>query len=333
MKKWMSMLSMIMVSVMFMTACGANEQTQETAQSTEGEAKKPSLNIGYVSILANAPGIVADKKGFFAEKLDVKTYGFNSGPELYQAFASGDLDVAYAGVPALVNWASRGLPVKVISKVNEGSIGVVVSEGSEVTSLDQLKGSVIAGVQRGSGVDIITRGLLLPKAGLLNEDVTIQEFKQPNIEAAIDSNQAQAGVLNEPFLTYALLHGKKQIAEEKDPALVIIVSEDALKNKPEAIKAFMEVHQSTISYLNNDQEDGNEVLVDVFNIQDVAGVKAVDVIAQAKEKMVFDWQFSQSDFDFYQQLADVAFELGYVDQEVDVSSLFDLTVVEGVVKE
>jgi NitT/TauT family transport system substrate-binding protein len=327
MKKLLFLLSIMTVFVL--SACG-NTESQSSPDSGDGE--KPQLNIGYVSILANAPGIIADKNGAFNEKLTAETYGFNSGPELYQALASGDLDVAYAGIPALVNWSSRGLPVKVISKVSEGKVGVVANKDSDISSVEELKGQVLAGVKSGSGVDIITRGLILPDAGLTPEDVTIQEFKQTNIEPAVDSGQAQAGVLNEPFLTYSLLRGKKQIAEENDPALVIVVSEDALKNKPEAVQAFMDVHQSTIADLNKDPEKANKVLVDVFNIADVEDVPAEQVIAKAKEKMTYDWQFDEDDFEYYQQLADAAYDLGYVDKKVDVQKLMELSVVDGVTK-
>ncbi|WP_283152566.1 MULTISPECIES: ABC transporter substrate-binding protein [Bacillales] len=327
MKKLLFVLSIVAVFVL--SACSNTENSSSTS-SEDGE--KPQLNIGYVSILANAPGIVADKNGAFNEKLTAETYGFNSGPELYQALASGDLDVAYAGIPALVNWSSRGLPVKVISKVSEGKVGVVVNKDSGITSVKELKGQVLAGVKSGSGVDIITRGLILPDAGLTPSDLSIQEFDQTNIEPAVDSGQAQAGVLNEPFLTYSLLRGKEQIAEENDPALVVVVSEDALKNKPEAVKAFMDVHQSTIDDLNEDQDKANKVLVDAFNIGEVEDVSPEEVIAKAKEKMTYEWQFDDDDFEYYQQLADAAYDLGYVDKEVDVKKLMDLSVVDGVMK-
>lgn len=327
MKKWMFLITVM--TLFILAACG-NTDSQSTSTTEDGE--KPELNIGYVSILANAPGIVADKNGAFNEKLKAETYGFNSGPELYQALASGDLDVAYAGIPALVNWSSRGLPVKVVAKVSEGKVGVVVNEDSDISSVDQLKGKVLAGVKSGSGVDIITRGLILPEAGLTPKDVSIQEFDQTNIEPAVDSGQAQAGVLNEPFLTYSLLRGKKQIAEENDPALVVVVSEEALKNKPEAVNEFMKVHQSTIDELNGDQEKANSVLVDVFNIGEVGDLSAEQVIAKASEKMTYEWQFDNDDFDYYQKLADAAYDLGYVDKEVDVKKLLDLSFVDGVTK-
>ncbi|MBH0229201.1 ABC transporter substrate-binding protein [Halobacillus yeomjeoni] len=316
--------------VLILSACSGNEN-----QSAEAEQSgKPVLNIGYVSILANAPGIVADKKGFFSEEFEVNTYAFNSGPELYQALAAGELDVAYAGVPALVNWASRGLPAEIISKVNEGEIGVVTSEDSAVTSVSDLKGEVLAGVKSGSGVDIITRGIILPEAGLTDEDVQIQEFKQPNIEAAVESGQASAGVLNEPFLTYAKLRGKTQIASANDPALVTIATKDALNNKPEAIRAFMDVHQSTIEFLNDEEKNADKILADVFNVEAVGNVQPEEVIAKAKSKMTFEWKFDEEDFSYYQQLADAAYELGYVDQKVDVKQdLMNLSFVEGVVKE
>jgi ABC-type nitrate/sulfonate/bicarbonate transport system substrate-binding protein len=329
MKKWMSIFSIMVL--LLLVACGSNSDEKEPVAQEEG-GDKPSLNIGYVSILANAPGIVADKQGLFNEKLNATMYGFNSGPELYQALAAGELDVAYAGVPALVNWTSRGLVVEVIAKVSEGKLGVVVGENSDIEYVDQLNGKLIASVKRGSGVDIIARGLILPKAGLSETDVTIQEFKQPNIEAAVETDQASAGVLNEPFLTYALLRGKKQIVEENDPALVVLATKDALNNKSKAVKAFMDIHKTTTESLNEANSDANQTLVEVFNIEDIGDVAAEDIIKKAKENLTFGWQFNDDDFVYYQQLADAAYNLGYIEKEVDVKSLFNLDFVEGVLK-
>ena len=329
MKKYV--LLIVAAALFFVAGCAQEENRNEQAgEETEG---KPALNIGYVTILANAPGIIADKKGLFSDDLEVNTYGFNSGPELYQALAAGELDVAYAGVPATVNWSSRGLPVKLIAKVNEGKIGVIAAGDSAISSVSELKGDVLGGVKRGSGVDILTRGFILPSAGLTPDDVTIQELKQANIEAAVESGQVAAGVINEPFVTYALLRGKKLIAEEKDPALVIITTDQALNEKKEAVQIFIKKHKEAIRFLNEQNEEANQLLAEVFNIASVGDYSPEEVIIKAREKMNYDWQFIDDDFEYYQQLADASYELGYVDEKIDVKTLFDLDVVEGVVRE
>jgi hypothetical protein len=59
------------------------------------------------------------------------------------------------------------------------------------------------------------------------------------------------------------------------------------------------------------------------------------VIAKARETFTYDWQFKQGDFEYYQQLANAVYQLGYIDEPIkDVKKkLFNLDVVKGVVKE
>lgn len=325
------LVSIIMITIVALAGC-VNSDPSTTDTKTDGQEIKPSLRIGYVTILANAPGIVADKKGFFNEKLNVKTYGFDSGPALYQALAAGELDVAYAGVPAMVNWASRGLPVKVIGKVSDGKIGVIAPHDTDLEKVADLKGKVMGSVSRGSGVDIINRALILPEANLSIEDLVIQEYPQGNMEAAIDAGHIAAGVVSEPFVTYALLRGKKLIGEERDPALVLLATDKAVKEKNEAIQLFVEIHQQAIHFLNNNAKDANQVLAEAFNISQVEEYSPSKVVEKAREKMNYDWQFSNEDFEYYQLLADSAYELGYIDQKLNLETLFDLTIIEGVVK-
>src|SRR5690348_7332979 len=68
------------------------------------------LRIGWVSAMANAPVLIAEKKGFFKEEgLAVELKSFGDGPVIQQAVASGDVDVAYVGAPPVYQWFARGL--------------------------------------------------------------------------------------------------------------------------------------------------------------------------------------------------------------------------------
>lgn len=102
---------------------------------------------------------------------------------------------------------------------------------------------------------------------------------------------------------------------------------------PILIPLLFAVKPLSCQYLNENQEEANKVLVDVFNIGTVGDLSAHQVMAKAREKMDFNWKFTNDNFTYYQQLADTANDLGYVKQEVDVKSLFDLSFVEGVIEE
>jgi len=110
--------------------------------------KKNQVNIGYVYAMANAPVIIAEKKGFF-KKHGVKAnlLKFTSGPVLYKAIVSGDLDIAYVGFPPAYHWRAKGLPITVVARVNYGQHVILVKKDSGIKSLQDLKGKKIAGAQ------------------------------------------------------------------------------------------------------------------------------------------------------------------------------------------
>lgn len=324
---------LIVSSIVLLASCGSSGDSAGKSDSESGG--KPTLNIGYVNILANAPAIIAEKKGLFEKNLNANIYAFNSGPELYQALAAGDLDVAYAGVPAMASWVTRGLPATIIAKVSDGKIGVIIRNDSSISSISDLKGKVIGTIKKGSGVDTITRKIVLPEGGLTADDVTIRSFKQANIGSALDSKQIAAGIVNEPFVTYAKLRGKKVLTRFRDPGLLIVTTEDALKNKKDAVQTFMKAHKQAIDFLKTNKKESNQILSEAFNISEVGGVSPEQVIAKARETFTYSWKFEPSDFDYYQQLADAVYQLGYIDEPIkDIKKkLFNVDVVKGVVKE
>ncbi len=84
-------------------------------------AEEKPLRIGWVYAMANAPAVIAEKKGFYAaEGLNVDSKPFTDGPLLQQAVAAGDLDIAYVGSPPVYHWFSRGLKSKILAQVNYG---------------------------------------------------------------------------------------------------------------------------------------------------------------------------------------------------------------------
>src|SRR3954462_14840014 len=91
------------------------------------DAPKP-LRGGWVYAMANAPAVIAAKKGFYAaEGLEVELTQFSDGPVIQQAVAAGDIDVAYVGAPPVYQWVSRGLDARILAKVNSGQAALIAS--------------------------------------------------------------------------------------------------------------------------------------------------------------------------------------------------------------
>lgn len=329
--KRLSTIAISAISAIALAGCGQNSNTnQGNASTSQGN----TIRIGYVKILAEAPAIVGKDEGIFKKDgLNAKFYSFSNGPALYKAMAAKQIDIGYAGVPQAVAWASRGMNLKVIAKVEDGKFGLIAKKTAPEQTVKDFRGKSIAAVSPGSGDDLLLRGFLLPSAGLTAKDVKIQVVPQANMEGAVNAGDVDGAFLGDPFLTYARLRGAKVIKTTRDPGLAVIARGDLIKNNAGIIKKFIKGHEDSIKFLNDNAKKANQDLAKAFNI---APVKAdgktytpSQVIAAARKEMTFGAQFTASDLSFYQKLTDADYKLGYIPKSFDVKKIISTKFVNG----
>jgi NitT/TauT family transport system substrate-binding protein len=330
-KRIVSLLIILTIFSMALSGCGT-DQAEEGKGATKTSTDK--IRIGYVNILSLAPAIIAEQQELIDEQgMESEFYSFSNGPDLYKALSSGKLDVAYAGVPAGVNWVSRGAEIKAIAKVSEGKFGLMTKSGSGIESASDLKGKKVGSVVKGSGVDLLLRGFILPEGDLTEDDVSITQMKMPVMEQAISKGSIDAALAGEPFLTFAELRGLEVVKEVPDPALIVLATEDYLNENPEAVKKFMEGHKAAVQFLEENREQAAEILVKAYNVPEITDKDGNvwapnDVLLKALERHTFDYKITEEDFDFYQQIADTNYNLEMIENQFNVNQLFDTSWIE-----
>lgn len=180
---------------------------------SNAQAAEP-LRIGYVLAMANAPVLIAEQKGYFKDeglKVDIKALG--DGPVIQQALAAGELDVAYVGTPPVYQWYARGLKSVILAKVNYGQAAVLAGTETNIHTLKDLQGHKLAGVKKGSGMDVLLRGYVLQEHAGLNpdKDLDIIDLPPGNMNAALDRGIVDAAFSWEPFVSQALLRGSARL--------------------------------------------------------------------------------------------------------------------------
>ncbi len=318
-------LSMIAVSLSILAGCGQN-----SSQASQGGATKAdnTVRIGYVKILGEAPAIIGQEEGIFQKDgLNAKFFAFSDGPSLYKALASKQIDIGYAGIPQAVAWASRGMDIKVVAKVENGKFGLIAKRTAPEQKVADFRGKSVASVGTGSGNDLLLRGFLLPAAGLTQNDVKIETVPQANMEATVNAGNVNAAFLGDPFLTYASLRNDKIIATTPDPGFVAIARNSFIQDEPNVMKKFIQAHNDSINFLNNDSNQANNDLAKAFNIAPITtGSKTytpVQIITEARKEMKFASQITTSDLSFYQKLADADFKLGYISNKFQINTIID----------
>lgn len=307
------------------------------AISLAARADDTPLRVGWVYALANAPAIIAERKGYYAaEGLRVELKQFNDGPVLQQAVAAGELDVAYVGAPPIYQWASRGLDAKIIAKVNTGQAALVADADSGITSLAGLRGKRVASAAKGSGMDVLLRGYVFKELAQLDpeRDASIVTVPNANMNAALERHVVDAAFTFEPFVSEALLRGKTRLLLDVNHALpaypwfVVMALPKTLAQRPDDVVKLLRAHRKAIAFLNEHPDEANRLLVDAFKLAAISAANGTRVppeaiVQEARKRLGWSSTITPSDLQFIQRLMDYSSALGFMGKPLKVATLVD----------
>src|SRR6188508_187219 len=148
--------SIAVIGVFLLASCSVGE-------GAEGDSV--TLRLGYFPNVTHAPAIVGIENGILADSLGsnvvLEPHVFNAGPEVVEAIFNGALDASYIGPnPAINAFAqSDGQAIRIVSGTTSGGAALIVR--NDITSPDQLTGTVLATPQLGNTQDVALRAWLL----------------------------------------------------------------------------------------------------------------------------------------------------------------------------
>ncbi|RSZ59838.1 ABC transporter substrate-binding protein [Massilia atriviolacea] len=297
------------------------------------------LRVGWVFAMANAPALIADKKGFYAaEGLKVDLRQFGDGPLLQQAVAAGELDLAYVGAPPVYQWASRGLEAKIIAKVNYGQAALLADAASAVTSVAGLRGKRLASLPKGSGMDVLLRGFVLREHARLDpdRDLGIVAMAPANMPAALERHAVDAAFTFEPFVSQALLRGKTRLLLDVNQALpnhpwyVIAALPATLAERPDEVVKLLRAHARAVAFLKTHPAEANRLIAAAFKLEPVqaangAAIPAEAIVQEARKRLGWSARLETADLEFIQRLMDYSSALGFMGKPMNVADLVDTT--------
>jgi NitT/TauT family transport system substrate-binding protein len=249
------------------------------------------IEVGYLPTDHSAALLVAKhNKTYENNGLNVKTVQINSGSNIVDAVASGDVDIGYVGITPAMQGISKGVPIKVVGSVNMVGSGIVVEPNSTITSPADLKGKSIAT----PGVSSIQQVLLLyelQKYNITSEDVDLISINVYNIPSSLAAHKVDAYISYEPFVSLAPYEGIGNVLIYSNdiikdhPCCVIIASESFIKEHPQELDKFLKIHQQTTEYVNThpnetatiiDQELTTNIEIESLSLKHIKFVSSVD---------------------------------------------------------
>jgi len=154
--RWQS-VALLLIFMMVVTACGSSA----TAPSAGSDPLTPrrSIKVGYLNVMDDAQAMLALDAGLYAKHgLDVELVLFSSGTDLIKQIIGGQLHSGVLGFTNAVTWVSQGADLKVVGGAQMGYHSILVREGSDIKTVQDLKGRSLASQGKGSTADIVLNG-------------------------------------------------------------------------------------------------------------------------------------------------------------------------------
>lgn len=222
-----------------------------------------SVRLGYFPNLTHAPALVGLERGTFQKalgkvKLDAKE--FVSGTTLMEAFAAGQVDLAYVGPGPAINGAARGMPLQIVAGASEAGAVLIARRDSGIKSYKDLAGKRVAVPSLGNTQDISLRHIL-KEQGLKSQtdggNVSVTPVPPADIGAAFAAKRVDATLVPEPWGAVLQAQGHRLIGTEKTvwrggqyPTTIVIVNTRFAQTNPELVANFLKAHAAAVAFIN-----------------------------------------------------------------------------------
>ncbi len=311
------------------------------------EAKKlVTVRIGHFSNITHAQALIAHATKKVEQKFGVAAVVewkiFNAGPSAIEALFAGQLDIVVIGPSPAVNAyvKSNGEAVRVVSGSASGGVALVVRGDLDIKFPEDFHKRKIASPQLGNTQDVSLRSWLSGSGLKLKDvggDVQILPLSNADQQTLFLKKEIDAAWTVEPWVSVLVQKaGGKVFLDEKDlwargkySTALVLVRKKFLDEHPDLVKKFLEVHVELTDWIAKNPEEAKKILKK--EIEKESGKEL--------PQPILDAAFSKILFTYDPLVASVmeqarsAYKAGFLRNEPDLSNLFDLGLLEGILKE
>ncbi|MEO9362689.1 MAG: ABC transporter substrate-binding protein [Nitrososphaera sp.] len=321
------------------------ETGNDTSNAPVAASEQKVLRIGYFPNINHAQAVIGLGNGDFQKALgsnvEVKPQVFNAGPSAINALFANQVDVAYVGPNPAINGyvQSEGRSLRIISGAASAGAVFVVRNDAGINSPADFAGKKFASPQLGNTQDVALRSYLLANGYKTRENVGNVEVKpanNPDIVTLMIKKEIDGAWVPEPW-------GAKLVKDANAKILVdertlwpngefvtanIIAKTDYLEKNPDVIKKLLEANIDETNWINSHPDEARAA----FNTQlkKLTGkIIPEDEFKDALSRLTLTWDPLKSSLF---KSADDAFRLGFLKEKPDLSSIYDLKILNEVLK-
>jgi NitT/TauT family transport system substrate-binding protein len=305
-------------------------------------AEPEHLRIGWVVAGADLATLMFAKPGLavHAGKSYVpELIHFQGTPTELTALATGELDIAALAYSTfalgVVNAGMQDLRI-IGDEFQDGvpgyhTNGYLVRNDSNIKTVEDLKGKVVATNQRGSAVDMAARAMLAKHKLQDKRDVTFIEVRFPDMKATLNERKVDLVTTPLPFgadpdlLAFAHPLFTQADALGRSQMIVRVARAGFLKEHRAAMVDFMEDYLRALHWLYDPSHHDEAVAL-------------LAEVSKSKPELYKSWAFTKGDYyrdqaalpdlDALQKNVDLQHDLGFLRASVEVKKYADLSIVE-----
>lgn len=241
------------------SACGRREPADP----------RPVLRVGHFVTLTHAHALAArdltePAQGWFERRLGmdlrIEWHLYTAGPSAMEAMLAGALDLCYVGPQPVLNAHLRtaGAEIRVLAGAVRGGAALVVRKDL-VRRPGDLRGRRIGTPQFGNTQDIACRAWLLDQGLRVTQaggDVRVVPMALPDLFALFRRGELDAIWAVEPWVANLELLPEAEVLHEDEGSLTTILaaSAAALRDRPEAVRRFLEAHAELDAWMRAEPE-------------------------------------------------------------------------------
>ncbi len=325
MRKLIAAALLMIASALAVAACGDDGEGAGGGGGGGGQ-ELTTVKVGVIPITPVAPVYLGIEQGFFEEEgLRVEPQLAQGGAAIVPSVQSGDFQFGFSNSVSLMIAQTQGLPVRVVAPgeaapadSDEDNSAVMVPPDSDIREPADLAGKRI-GVNTLQNIAGLTIEASLDKLGVDTETIELVEVPFPEMLATTQSGDIDAGFFNEPFTTAADKAGLRTIIRPYAgtaagiPIAPYFTLQPYIDENPEIVAAFQRGMEKATQYAADNPDELRRILTTYTEIPpEVAAKIGLPHLTPELEPGKF------------QELADIAQRLGYVEEGPNIEELLVL---------
>jgi NitT/TauT family transport system substrate-binding protein len=305
-------------------ACGDSDDDSSANDKPKGEQETTTLKVSYVPYVGAAPFKLGIEKGFFKKRgLEIEE---NQGPApapIMAQVVSGQLDIGFTTIPALIAAVSGGAPLQAISAF-DGVIdpdnpqgAILVKKGSGISSPKDLEGKKVGVVALQSELDVLLHEVVRRDGGD-QEKVKSVQVPFPEMLAALKAGRVDAVVDVEPFLTLARKEGGYESISYPEVEVVpnravtaFVASKDFIADNPDTIEKFRAAMKESLEYADSHPEEAQTTMSAIADMEP-------ELLKEINLGVIFDPNLDEESIEQFRSLMQ---DFGYVKDPPPASEL------------